>query len=143
MPLSIQRKTVKRFIGCLCRRGNKIRAERIFADITDALRRSIKETPTSVLMLVLSTFRPHCRLFSKKVGGTSYKLPILLTEIQSYSVAVHWLIENAEKRSEKNITERVLCEIMDTFQGKNQTLIKKRDEIHKIALLNRPFLRFK
>jgi len=146
MPLKIenpelQRHIMKRFIGCLVRRGNRVRAERMFREIITALF-ELGENPFILLTQAFQSIKPSVSLFSKRVGGTIYKLPILLTEEQSYTVAIHWLIKNALKRTEETATERILNEILLTLKG-NTLLIRRRDEIHKIALTNRPFLRFK
>jgi len=136
----LQRHIMKRFIGCLVYRGNRTAAERMFREIIDALL-PLGENPIILLIRAFQSIKPSVSCFSKRVGGTHYKLPILLTEEQSYTVAIHWLIKNAYKRTEETIKQRILNEIFLTLKG-NVSLIRTRDEIHKIALKNRPFLRY-
>jgi len=139
----ILRNTINRFIGCLVRRGNKVRALSFFNDITEALRSHLDKNPVLAILDIFDNIKPSVSLYTKKMGGTQYKIPNILTEEQSYAVAIHWIIGNARKRSEKTFKLRIVAELLDTHDGKNVTLIKRRDEIHKIALSNRPFLRFK
>jgi len=136
----IQRRVLKRFIGCLIRRGRRTAAERTFREIITALYQ-LGENPIILLFRAFQLIKPSVTFFSKRVGGTIYKLPIILTEEQSYTIAIHWLIKNALKRSEKTHTDRILNEILLTLKG-NVSLLKTRNEIHKIALINRPFLRY-
>jgi len=137
----LQRRCFRRFIGCLIRRGNRLVAERMFREIITRLFES-GEHPLVLILTALRNIKPSFSLFSKRVGGTVYKLPVFLTEEQSYTVAIHWLIKNALKRSEPTATERILNEILLTLRG-NSVLVKRRDEIHNIALKNRPFLKYK
>lgn len=134
----LQRRVLKRFIGCLISRGGRYFGERAFREITTVLL-ELNENPVILLFRAFASIKPSVRLFTKRFGGTSYKLPILLTEEQSYTIAIHWLIKNASKRSEKTYTERILNEILLTLKI-NHTLVKARDEIHNTALANRPFL---
>lgn len=136
----IQRRVIKRFVGCLIRRGRRSAAERTFKEILTALYK-LGENPIILLLKAFQLIKPSVTFFSKRVGGTTYKLPIILTEEQSYTIAIHWLIKNALKRTEKTYSERILNEILLTLKG-NVSLLKTRNEIHKIALMNRPFLRY-
>jgi len=139
--MELQRRVLKRFIGGLIKRGNRQEAERMFREISDHLF-SLGEHPFISIFTALRNIKPSFTLFSKRVGGTIYKLPVFLSEEQSYTVAVHWLIKNALKRTENTATERVLNEILLSLKG-NTLLVKRRDEIHNIALKNRPFLKYK
>jgi len=82
----LQRHILKRFIGCLIHRGGRHFGERVFREITTALL-ELGENPVVLLFRAFASIKPSVRLFSKRLGGTSYKLPILLTEEQSYTVA--------------------------------------------------------
>jgi small subunit ribosomal protein S7 len=137
----LQRRVMRRFVGCLIKRGNRLVAERMFREIITALI-DLGENPIVALLKAFQSIKPTVSLFSKRVGGTSYKLPVILTEEQSYTIAIHWLVKNALKRTEQTATQRILNEILLTLK-ENAPLVKRRNEIHTIALANRPFLRYK
>lgn len=113
--MELQRRVLKRFIGGLIKRGNRQEAERMFREISDHLF-SLGEHPFISIFTALRNIKPSFTLFSKRVGGTIYKLPVFLTEEQLYC-CVHWLIKNALKRTESTATERVLNEILLSLKG--------------------------
>jgi len=137
------RKTVARFVGILSKRGKREKAEYIFDDVLEALRIKTGRNPVLVILEALDKIKPAVALIRKKKGSTIYKLPIPLVEEKGYAIAVRWIIDNARKRTESTITERLISELLATLQGKNTTLMKRRDDIHKTASSNMPFLRFR
>jgi len=71
----LQRRVLKRFIGGLIKRGNRQEAERMFREISDHLF-SLGEHPFITIFTALHNIKPSFSLFSKRVGGTIYKLPV-------------------------------------------------------------------
>jgi len=139
----IRRNLVTALCGLLIRRGNKKYAESVTLKTLVFLCKKFKDDPLQVLIRALNNIKPSLNIYTKKRGGTSYKLPILLDEDQQYKLALRWLVINARKRAEKTFTLRLINEILESYYGKNITLVRRRDELHKNALASRPFLRFK
>jgi ribosomal protein S7 len=131
------------FIGSLIKRGCKKRAKKIFYGVLELLKFRINEHPLIVLEKILYTVSPKLSLTIKKRGGSSYKLPHLISYKRSLSIAIHSLIKISKFRVENNISERIVNELIDIIEGRSSSLIKLREDIHKTALLNRPFLHYK
>jgi len=131
----------KCFQGSLVRCGYRQRGQRIFAQVIDNLRLRIKEDPIIVIYNLLNKVKPSVNLWTKKRGGTSYKLPYLISDKKALSMATHWLVKEASLRPERTMADRLSMFILESVRGRNRVLRKKRIEIHKIALLNRPYLR--
>jgi len=139
----IRRNILTSLCGLLIRRGNKKYAEGVALKTLTFLSQKFKDDPLQVLIIALNKIKPSLNIYTKKRGGTSYKLPLLLGEDQQYKLALRWLVLNARKRSESTFTLRLINEILESYYGKNITLMRRRDELHKNALASRPFLRFK
>jgi len=139
----VQTTIIRKFIGCLIKRGNKVRAHNIFMAVNDIVSARLEENPLVVIYVSLSSIRPLVSLLSKKVGGSTYKLPYLITKEHGLSLAGHWLIENSKKRHDKTFIERLANELIETYLGRNTTLEKRRDEIHRTATSNRPFMHYR
>jgi len=140
----LQSIVIRRFRNTLIRRGNKIRAFKLFSLLISALRsRYPDERPFVVLFLALEAVRPTVIIFNKKVGGTTYKLPLLLSFDQSYGKAAHWIIGNASVRKKESapFLKRLIKEVSMSYEGRNYNLVKRRDDLHFLALDNRPFLK--
>lgn len=134
----------KSFKGCLIKNGNRVLGEKIYDQVLLYLRHRISAlNPNLVLYKVLNLIRPSVDIWTKKRGGSSYKLAFLITEERSFKIAIHWLIKEAKLRKERTIVDRLGCEIIETLKGRSLVNVKKRDDIHKTALANRAFLKFK
>lgn len=72
-----------------------------------------------------------------------HKIPTPISVIKSYSIVIHWIISSAKKRKGTNIFGQALFEeVNDMYKNANNQTLKKRDEFHKLAYINKPFLRY-
>lgn len=101
------------------------------------------ENPLLVILKVIENLRPSVSLWAKKVGGTTYKIPYLISEKKGFSIVIHSLLKEARLRSERSLDLRLGNLILECAKGRNQALVKRKDEVHKTALSNRAFLKFK
>lgn len=131
--------------GSLIKCGNKQRALNIYSNLLEFLRLRIKpgDNPLFIILKVVENLRPSVSLWPKKVGGTTYKIPYLISEKKGFSIVIHALLNEARLRSERTFDLRLGHLILECARGRNQNLLKKRNEIHKTALSNRAFLKFK
>lgn len=129
--------------GCLVKKGHKQRALNIYAQVLEYIRTQTDTNPLLVLVDIVETYRPTVNLWSKRVGGTSYKIPYLISEKKSLSIVIHSLVHNAALRTEKSYIMRFGCLIMECVQGRGYALEQAKNEINKIALYNRAFLKYK
>jgi ribosomal protein S7 len=140
LNVMVYREITRCFIGSLVKRGCKKRAYRIFNGVLEILRLRVKEHPLIVLEKILYIICPKISLLIKKRGGSSYKLPYIISYKRSLSIVIHRLIKTASVRVENTITERIAFEIIDIIKGKVSSVLKETKDIHKTALYNRPFL---
>jgi len=101
------------------------------------------QNPLLVTLSALEKIRPLVSLYSKKVGGTSYKIPNIVSPRRSYATATRWLIQSARKRPELNIAKRLAQELINCYNGNATALLEKTRGLHKAALHSRPFIRFR
>jgi len=131
---------IKCLQGCLVKRGNKQRALKFYMELLEILRSNTKNHPLMLIRYVLETITPSVNLWTKKAGGTSYKLPYLISEKKAFSIAIHWLVHESYNRPERSVSLRLGGLILECLRGRNSALIKKKNEIHKLALFNRAFM---
>ena len=98
--------------------------------------------PYFVLVKAVIKAAPKITLQSKRVGGVIYRLPKLIRNMSSsYFTGIRWIIKNARLRRENGFHVRLANEIIETYKGNSPTL-RKKAELHRIAVLNRPFVRY-
>ena len=144
---------VAKFINCLMWDGKKSIAEGIVYDVLKKLDTKRDAEPDasggsrsgglSLFFEALGKVRPSVEVKSKRVGGSTYQVPIEVSPVRSQILAIRWLIHSARKRGEKTMRERLEAEILDASQGRGAAF-KKREDGQKMAEANRAFshLRF-
>jgi small subunit ribosomal protein S7 len=58
------------------------------------------------------------------------------------ALAMRWLIENARKRSGRDMAARLAGELIDAARNEGST-IKKREDTHRMAEANQAFAHFR
>ena len=113
------------------------------ADASSGGRASVKfSTPVDVLEHVLRVVRPLVEVKSRRVGGSTYQVPIEVSENRGMALAMKWLIDFSRARSEKTMVNQLTAEIVDACQGRGAS-IKKRIDTHKMAEANKAFAHFR
>ena len=129
------------FIGNLIRRGRKLWSERMFAIIYNEIKQTYSTPPEQVFSVVFERLRPHLGVRPKKVGGIVYKLPFLLSSYRQNSLSIKWLIEAARMRKGGLFSRKLIAEINEVYKGRLTSSVKKKNELHRVAIINRVFLR--
>lgn len=131
------------FVGSMIKRGNKLKALRFFYFLLYSVQRAHGVDSLRFIRLLLETVRPKVFLSSKKIAGVVHKIPTPITVRKSYSIAIHWILASASKRnSSKNFFYNLFDELNDIYKNPSNSTLKKRDEFHRMAYINKPFLRF-
>ncbi len=133
---------IKKFVGCITKRGKRSGAIRLFDAFLYNIKIKFDTSPLDFLDTILDSSRPKVFMISKKVAGMSHKIPVPVSKAKSYSMVIKWFISAAKKRRSSSIADSMLDELMDLYQNPNSSVLKKRDEYHRLARINRPFLRY-
>jgi small subunit ribosomal protein S7 len=99
-------------------------------------------TPIELFTQILENIKPQVEVKSRRVGGSTYQVPVEVSPIRSRTLAMRWLVESAQKRSEKSMSHRLAAEMADAFQGRG-TAVKKREDMHKMAKANQAFAHYR
>jgi small subunit ribosomal protein S7 len=76
------------------------------------------------------------------VGGATYQVPVEVPARRAKTLAVRWLIEFAENRNEKAMSERLANEIMDATKQQGGAW-KRKDDIYRMAQANKAFAHYR
>jgi small subunit ribosomal protein S7 len=135
--------TVAKFINMLMERGKKSVAERVVYGALDRIGEKIKDAEAlEVFGKALDNVRPVVEVKSRRVGGSTYQVPVEVRPVRRTALAMRWLVDAARKRSEKSMGIRLANEIMDAYESKG-TAIKKREDTHRMAEANKAFAHFR
>jgi small subunit ribosomal protein S7 len=78
----------------------------------------------------------------KRVGGSTYQVPMEVPHDRSVSLAMRWILEYARGRGGRNMEEKLASELMDAANGQGNA-IKRKDDTHRMAEANRAFAHFR
>lgn len=121
----------------------RIQLERYHLADSAADKAAIETNPLSILHLAVENCRPLLQLTPIKRGGSTYQVPIPITEKRSYFVAMRWLVEAArEKERTVHFPEKIAWELLDAAAGTGK-VIKKKQDLHKLCEANRAYAHYR
>ncbi|MGH2482383.1 MAG: 30S ribosomal protein S7 [Ktedonobacteraceae bacterium] len=135
-------RNVARFIGKLMLDGKRSLAERILYDAFDIVEAKQKRAPMDVFEQALKNATPTLEVKPRRVGGSTYQVPVDIRRERGNALAIRWLIRAARTRGGKSMSEKLASELMDAAAGQGAT-IKKREETHKMAESNKAFAHYR
>jgi small subunit ribosomal protein S7 len=133
---------VGKFINCLMVQGKKSVAEGILYNAFDRMQRRTGRSPIEMFHDALANVRPMLEVRSRRVGGATYQVPVEVRPERRQALATRWLIQAAQKRSEKTMVERLAGELLDAANNRG-TAVKKREDTTKMADANRAFAHYR
>ncbi len=133
---------VSQVINKILLKGKKDTARKIVYDALEIVERRVNQDPTIVLKRAIENIRPQVEVRSRRVGGSSYQVPVEVPPRRSNTLAVRWLVNFARKRREPRMAMRLANEIMDASNNSGAA-VKRKEDIHKMAESNRAFAHYR
>ena len=133
---------IAKFINNVMERGKKSIAASIVYDALNMIEEKTKRPGIEVFEDAMKNATPQIEVKPRRVGGATYQIPIEPSADRKQALAMRWLIDNARKRSGRDMAARLAGELMDAARNEGST-IKKRDDTHKMAEANQAFAHFR
>ena len=133
---------VTKFMNSLMHDGKKSVAEHIVYGALDLVAERAKDDPIKVWDRALTNVRPRVEVKSRRVGGSTYQVPVDVRPDRSLALGMRWLVEYARERNEKTMIDRLANEIVDAAQNRGNA-VKKREDVHKMADANKAFAHYR
>jgi small subunit ribosomal protein S7 len=96
-----------------------------------------KGDPIDLLLGALENIRPKLEVKSRRVGGTTYQVPLEISFERQQSLAFRWLVAAARSRR-GSMRDNLAAEITDAYNNTG-VVVKKKDDTHRMAQANRAF----
>jgi small subunit ribosomal protein S7 len=136
------RRRITKFVNVVMHDGKKQTAEAIVYGAMDLVAERAKDDPLKVWDRALSNVRPRVEVKSRRVGGSTYQVPVDVRPDRSLALGMRWLVEYARERNEKTMMDRLANEIVDAAQNRGNA-VKKREDVHKMADANKAFAHYR
>ncbi len=136
---------VARLVNRAMRNGKKSVAQKQVYEALALVEKTLNRKALDILDEVLNRVTPQMEVRSRRVGGASYQVPMPVTDRRGSSLAVRWLINEANKRPNRSyhtFAEKLAAEMMDALKEEGGTFQKKLTT-HKMADANKAFAHFR
>jgi small subunit ribosomal protein S7 len=137
-----QSQLVTKFVHSIMRRGKKTVAQSIFYGAMDRIKERANDEPLKVFKKAIDNVKPAVEVKSRRVGGATYQVPVEVRPERRQSLALRWILQNAEARPEKSMAEKLAGEILDAANERGGA-IRKREDVHKMAEANKAFAHYR
>ena len=134
--------TLAKFINVVMVDGKKSVAERIVYGALDIVADKKSGEALDVFEQALDNIRPSVEVKSRRVGGSTYQVPVEVRPARQSALAMRWLVEYARKRGEKSMRQRLAGEMIDAVENRGAA-VKKREDVHKMAEANKAFSHYR
>lgn len=132
-----------KFINILMVDGKKSTAEKIVYGALDILTdKNSEKTHLELFEIALENIRPQVEVKSRRVGGSTYQVPVEVRPVRRNALAMRWLVEAARNRGEKSMAQRLANEMLDASDSKGSA-VKKREDVHRMAEANKAFAHYR
>ncbi len=133
---------VTKFINGLMWGGKKSTAENIFYSAVTQVGEKLNEEPLKAFKRAIENVRPTVEVKSRRVGGSTYQVPIEVAQERRGSLAIRWIVAASRARGEKTMIDRLAGELLDAANNRGNA-VKKKEDTHRMAEANKAFAHYK
>jgi small subunit ribosomal protein S7 len=101
-----------------------------------------RELAMNLFKRALKAASPSVEVRSRRVGGSTYQVPVEVRPRRRKALGMRWLASFARKRSEKSMTLRLANEILDALADRGGA-VRQRQDVHRMAKSNQAFAHFR
>jgi small subunit ribosomal protein S7 len=122
--------------------GKKSTAESIVYDALEQIGSKTGRPPVEVLEQAIKSVTPALEVRSRRVGGANYQVPIEVPARRARTLAIRWLVLFARQRREKEMTDKLVGEILDATNQQGGAF-KRKDDMYRMAQANKAFAHYR
>jgi small subunit ribosomal protein S7 len=134
-----------KFMNMVMERGKKSVAERIVYGAIDRMAERTGRQPDQAIELLtqaLDNVKPMVEVKSRRVGGATYQVPVEVRSTRRQTLAMRWVIDAAQARSEKSMSQRLAAELLEASENRGAA-VRKREDTHRMADANKAFAHYR
>lgn len=107
-----------KFINVIMVDGKKSVAESIVYGALETLAQRTGKEPLEAFEVALENVRPTVEVKSRRVGGSTYQVPVEVRPVRRNALGMRWIVEAARKRGDKSMALRLANELSDASDNK-------------------------
>lgn len=135
-------KIVTKLVNQVMLDGKKGIAQKIVYEAFETAEKKLSVKAIDIFEKALDNVRPVLEVKARRVGGSTYQVPMEIKEDRRQTLAIRWIVDFARKRSERTMIERLSGELIDAYNETGGS-VKKKEEMHRMAEANKAFAHFR
>jgi small subunit ribosomal protein S7 len=133
---------VAKFVNMMMYGGKKSTAEHIMYSALGAMEDRANQDALKLFKSAVDNCKPAVEVKSRRVGGSTYQVPVEVRPERRVALSMRWLIGSARRRSEKSMADKLAGELLDAANNRGSA-VKKREDTHKMAEANKAFAHYR
>ncbi|MDR1894053.1 MAG: 30S ribosomal protein S7 [Spirochaetales bacterium] len=133
---------VSKFISRMMLDGKKSVSARIFYGALGIIKEKGTGEPLEVFLKALDNVKPMVEVKSRRVGGSTYQVPVEIRESRRDALAMRWIIQASRSRAGRSMAQNLSTELIDAFNSTGVSF-KKKEDTHKMAEANKAFTHYR
>jgi len=129
-------------VSRILKSGKKSLAQKVVYKSLEIISSKTEENPILVLEKAVKNVTPQVEVKARRVGGSTYQVPIEIRAYRGTNVSLKWITEFARSRSGKTMSIKLANEIIDAAKETGNA-IRKKEQTHKMAEANKAFAHFR
>jgi small subunit ribosomal protein S7 len=122
---------VNMMVNRILKHGKKSLAYRILYKSMKNIKQKTKKNPLSVLRQAIRRVTPNVTVKARRLGGSTYQVPIEIKSAQGKALAIRWLLNASRKRSGRNMAFKLSYELIDAAKDNGDAIRKKEERVGK------------
>jgi len=135
-------KVVAKFVNRMMLKGKKSVSLRNVYGAMDFVGQKSGKDPLEVFLKAVDNVKPMVEVKSRRVGGSTYQVPVEVRDVRKEALAMRWIITAARGRSGRSMSEKLGAELMDAYNSTG-VAYKKKEDTHRMAEANKAFSNYK
>ena len=133
---------VAKFINCLMYDGKKSVAQKVVYDAMDLMSKRVKDVPAlEAFETAIENVKPLIEVRSKRVGGSTYQVPMQVPSRRQRALAFRWILAAARGKKGKPMSSCLADELSAAYRREG-TAMTTRENVHRMAEANKAFAHF-
>ncbi len=133
---------VAKFVTRMMLDGKKSTAQSVFYGAMDDIEKKSEAPALEAFLKAIENVKPTVEVKSRRVGGSTYQVPVEVRETRREALAMRWIIAAARARSGRSMSQKLGAEIVDAA-NQTGTAFKKKEDTHRMAEANKAFSHYR
>ena len=135
-------KVVTKVINQVMLDGKRSIAQKVVYDAMKLASEKLSAEPLDVFNQALENIKPVLEVKARRVGGSTYQVPMEIRPERRQTLAIRWLVLYARQRSERSMAKKLAGELVDAYNNAGGAF-KKKEDVHRMAEANKAFASYR